>query len=129
MIAITRQTATSLCQSQTSKTGFTKLVNRSFISHAMQQWLMPFFNQVDYSRIKEVGPDRACAEWLLKNGAALKWATSDKFLKDYNSLPLSGFRRLKVQEVDATNAAIMEIGFPYFNGLEKFDKLILKNCS
>ena len=82
-----------------------------------------------YSRIKEVGPDRACAEWLLKNGAALKWATSDKFLKDYNSLPLSGFRQLKVQEVDATNAAIMEIGFPYFNGLEKFDKLILKNCS
>ena len=54
----------------------------------------------------------------------MKWATSDKFLKDYNSLPLSGFRRLKVQEVDATNAAIMEIGFPYFNGLEKFDKLI-----
>ena len=61
MIAITMQTATGLCR--TSKTA-TKLVNRSFISHAMQQWLMPFFNQVDYSRIKEVGPDRACAEWL-----------------------------------------------------------------
>ena len=24
-------------------------------------------------RIKDVGPDRACAEWLLRCGAGLKW--------------------------------------------------------
>ena len=78
--------------------------------------------------LDEVGPDRACAEWLLKNGAAVKWATSERYLKDYNALPLSGIRELKIQEVDATDAAIMEIGFPYFNGLEHFEKLVLKNC-
>ena len=50
--------------------------NRGFFG-----WLLPFFNQVDKDRIDQVGPDRACAEWLLKNGAAVKWHKSDKFLK------------------------------------------------
>ena len=76
-----------------------------------------------------MGPDRACAEWLLKNGAAVKWHKSDKFLKDYNSMPVSGIRSLKIQAVDATNSSIMHIGFPYFNDLEHFDKLILNNCA
>lgn len=30
-------------------------------------------NRVDRSRIEEVGPDRACAEWLLRCGAGVKW--------------------------------------------------------
>ena len=125
MLSLTRYSIKALCQ--TSKS-YNELFKRSFVSNMMRQWLMPFFNQVDHSRIKEVGPDRACAEWLLKNGASLKWTTSHKFLKDYNSLPVGKYRQLKIQEVDATDSAIMEIGFPYFEGLEHFDKLVLKNC-
>ena len=91
-------------------------------------WLLPYFNQVDYHRLEQVGPDRACAEWLLKNGAHVKWVDSEKFVKDYNSLPVSGGRSWKVQEVDATEASITEHGFLYFKGLKHFDKLRLKNC-
>ena len=91
-------------------------------------WLYPFFNSVDRNRINEVGPDRACAEWLLKNGASVKWSNSDNFLKDYNSLPVTANRNLKVQEVDATDSSIMNIGFPYFHGLNQFDTLKLINC-
>lgn len=91
-------------------------------------WLLPFFNKVDHDRIKEVGSDRACAEWLLKNGAHVKWQTSETFLQDYNSLPVGGGRRLKIQEVNANNASIMYMGFPYFKDLQQFDKLILKDC-
>ena len=97
-------------------------------SRNLFSWLHPFFNKVDRNRIKEVGPDRACAEWLLKNGASVKWSNSDKFLKDYNSLPVTANRNLKIQEVDATDSSIMNIGFPYFQGLSRFDTLKLINC-
>ena len=48
-------------------------------------WLNSIFNRVDPNRIKEVGPDRACAEWLIRCGASVKWVNSQKFMKDYNS--------------------------------------------
>lgn len=70
---------------------------------------------MDESRIKEVGPDRACAEWLLRCGAGVKWDTgSDEFLRDYNSLPVGNYRLLHILEVDATDSAVMLIGFPHF---------------
>lgn len=71
---------------------------------------------MDESRIKEVGPDRACAEWLLRCGAGVKWDKGpDEYLRDYNSLPAGNYRALKIGEIDATNSAIMHIGFPHFS--------------
>ena len=49
-------------------------------------------------------------------------------IKDYNALPRGDFRRYKVAEVDATDSGIMEVGFPYFDGLTEFRKLKLVNC-
>lgn len=92
-------------------------------------WLNNIFNRVDQSRIDTVGPDRACAEWLLRCGASVKWVNSSKFIKDYNSLPVGGGRGIKIEEVDATDSAIMEVGFPHFSGLTHFRKLTLNNCS
>ncbi len=91
-------------------------------------WLNMIFNKVDPSRVAEVGPDRACAEWLLRCGASVRWSGKDTFIKDYNSLPVGGGRGLKILEVDATDAAIMEVGFPHFENLTDFRKLKLKNC-
>jgi ATP synthase, H+ transporting, mitochondrial F0 complex, subunit s len=71
---------------------------------------------VDPSRIKEVGPDRACAEWLLRCGAGLRWKNSKTILKDYNSLPVTSGGQ-KIAEIDATGSAIMDCGFPYFSTL------------
>jgi len=71
------------------------------------------FGRVDPSRIKEVGPDRACAEWLLRCGAGLKWKNSKSYLTDYNSLPTPGNQ--KIIEINATDSAVMDIGFPHFS--------------
>ena len=30
-------------------------------------------NQVDSERVKEVGVDRACAEWILRCGGGVQW--------------------------------------------------------
>ena len=91
-------------------------------------WLNSIFNRVDPNRIKEVGPDRACAEWLIRCGASVKWVNSQKFMKDYNSLPVGGGPMFKIEEVDATDAAIMEIGFPHFKNCAYLRKIKLKNC-
>ena len=91
-------------------------------------WLNSIFNRVDANRIKEVGPDRACAEWLIRCGASVKWINSKNFMKDYNSLPVGGGPMYKIEEVDATDAAIMEIGFPHFKNCAHLRKIKLKNC-
>ena len=91
-------------------------------------WLNSIFNRVDANRIKEVGPDRACAEWLIRCGASVKWINSKNFMKDYNSLPVGGGPMYKIEEVDATDAAIMEIGFPHFKNCVHLRKIKLKNC-
>jgi len=92
-------------------------------------WLNNIFNQVDPARIKDVGPDRACAEWLLRCGAVVKWHGKEKEIKDYNSLPVGNYRTLKIESVDATDSAIMETGFTHFKDLEYLKKLKLKNCT
>jgi len=69
---------------------------------------------VDEQRIKEVGPDRACAEWLLRCGAKVRWDKREEWLADYNSLPIGQYRALKIVEIDATESCVMGIGFTHF---------------
>jgi len=72
------------------------------------------FARPDRDRIKEVGPNRACAEWLLRCGATLKWKGSDRFQTDYHALPPSDFRSFLIEEVEAVEAGIMRVGFEHF---------------
>ncbi|KAK8735712.1 hypothetical protein OTU49_005280 [Cherax quadricarinatus] len=92
-------------------------------------WLNAVFNKVDESRIKEVGPDRACAEWLLRCGAFVKWHNSEKWTKDYNTLPAMSEKLLKIEEVDATDSAIMHIGFPHFRGCKHIRRIVFHKAS
>lgn len=69
--------------------------------------------RVDKERIQLVGPDRACAEWLLRNGASVRWKGFTKYLDDYNSLSTAE-TRYYIQAVDATDSGITDVGFPYF---------------
>lgn len=68
--------------------------------------------RVDQERIRSVGPDRACAEWLLRNGASVRWKGFSKHLSDYNSLP-SDETRYYIQAIDATDSGITHVGFPH----------------
>jgi len=61
-----------------------------------------------------VGPDRACAEWLVKCGAQPKFNQHKEFIKDYSQLTRTGGTDLKLVEVEAEEATIMSIGFPHF---------------
>ncbi|XP_015120938.1 ATP synthase subunit s, mitochondrial [Diachasma alloeum] len=93
-------------------------------------WLVAVFNRVDEKRIKELGPDRACAEWLLRNGAAVQWTGGRAYLKDYNALPQETkvVRPSYIQGVDGTNSGISHEGFPHFSGCKYVLEMKLVNC-
>ncbi|GAB0092939.1 ATP synthase subunit s, mitochondrial [Sergentomyia squamirostris] len=95
------------------------------------EWINIIFNTVDKRRLRKVGPDRLCAEWVLKNGGAVRfWQNPNNLLSNYNLLPpekeTPGQETLK--EIDATNSAIMTIGFAHLAGCHKIDKIIIDNC-
>lgn len=114
-----------------------KILNGRLISSLRQEnkfqqrslfyWLTKIFNSVSKERIKEVGPDRACAEWLLKNGAYVKWKNSSDYLKDYNVL-IAQKGSNYIQSVEAVNAGITYVGFPYFEGCNHIEEVKLIRC-
>ncbi|ALC42720.1 CG10731 [Drosophila busckii] len=86
------------------------------------------FNQVDADRLSKVGPNRLCAEWIIKNGGGVRFVDSpSKLRKDYNLLPPENVP-LRIKVVDATNASVMKIGLAHFKGCEDIDTVIFHNC-
>ncbi|XP_072388696.1 ATP synthase subunit s, mitochondrial [Diabrotica undecimpunctata] len=91
-------------------------------------WINLQFNSLDIERKKKLGPDRTCAEWILRNGGSVKFVSFKGYLTDYNELPLEG-TLLRVKEVDASNTSIMHSGFEHFNGCKHIDLLKLHKCA
>lgn len=85
------------------------------------------FNAVDEDRREKLGPDRTCAEWLLRNGASIKFKGASEFLKDYNKLPEEDFP-VKIVEVDAEDSSISSFGFGNFKGCDQIWKIAFVRC-
>jgi len=86
------------------------------------------FNQVDADRLAKVGPNRLCAEWIIKNGGGVRLTDNpSKLWKDYNHLP-SDSTKIQLKVIDASNASVMKIGLEHFKGCEKIDTVIFHNC-
>ncbi|KAG4078466.1 hypothetical protein HA402_009178 [Bradysia odoriphaga] len=85
------------------------------------------FNALDTERLKVVGSDRLCAEWILKNGGFIKFE-NQKWITDYNALPAENFR-YQIEEVDTHNkTTIMAMGFDHFKDCSAIRKISLKSC-
>nr|CDJ86903.1 ATP synthase subunit s, mitochondrial-like [Haemonchus contortus] len=65
------------------------------------RWLLEGFNYYDISRVKEVGPDRAAAEWIVRCGGAVK-------------IPADN---VKVTNIYAVDASVTGYGCRHFEGL------------
>jgi len=74
---------------------------------------------MDYERIKEVGPNIACAEWLMKNGAQVRWKGCNEYVSHYDCLPnmkCGSSKNFKIEQVYAgQEASISHVGFHYFS--------------
>lgn len=76
------------------------------------EYVNMMFNKPDPARILLVGPDRACAEWVLRNGGKVVW-TDGKRLEDYNNLPSEDVPVPKLKEIDGSDSSISHYGFPH----------------
>ncbi|XP_016927979.2 ATP synthase subunit s, mitochondrial [Drosophila suzukii] len=86
------------------------------------------FNQVDAERLAKVGPNRLCAEWIVKNGGGVRFVENPtKLWKDYNSLPGEN-TQFCLKVVDASNSSIMKIGLEHLKGCKNIDTVIFHNC-
>jgi len=97
-----------------------------FIGLMFQHWFDRTFNRVDSQRVKEVGVDRACAEWILRCGGGVQWKGSKRFLTDYNALPASGGQ--KIYAIDMTDSAIMEEPFGLLKNLQELRIITIMNA-
>ncbi|CAF1018568.1 unnamed protein product, partial [Didymodactylos carnosus] len=82
----------------------------------------------DRKRVKEVGPNRACAEWLLKNGASVRYKNWGSLTSDYNQIPSGAPDQYKIEEIRAIKASVMAQGFDYLEGLGDVKKIHLEKC-
>ncbi|XP_047990609.1 ATP synthase subunit s, mitochondrial [Leguminivora glycinivorella] len=92
------------------------------------EYVNMMFNKPDAERIKLVGPDRACAEWVLRNGGSVEWVGGQK-LADYNLLPANDRPVPKLAVIDGTDSSISHYGFAHLIGCTKLYKIILHKSS
>ncbi|XP_063826723.1 ATP synthase subunit s, mitochondrial [Ostrinia nubilalis] len=90
------------------------------------EYVNMMFNKPDPKRIEQVGPDRACAEWVLRNGGKVVWANGNT-LADYNALPPEDQGVPKLLEIDGTDSSISHYGFSHLSGCDLLQKIILHN--
>lgn len=67
--------------------------------------------------MQEIGPDRACAEWLLRCGGAVRYKDWGSITSDYNAIPSGAAGQFKVEEIRAVKACITSDGFAYLGAL------------
>ncbi|CAD5111026.1 DgyrCDS378 [Dimorphilus gyrociliatus] len=84
-------------------------------------------NKPNMDRIEQVGPDRACAEWLLRCGAKVKWTNNTSWLEDYNQLPSISIKNL-LFEVEAIDSSIMDVGFIHLKGCNHIRSFLMNSC-
>ena len=86
------------------------------------RWIIDGFNLVDKSRVKEVGPDRAAAEWIVRNGGKIKFDNLSDVFSDYNALikataeldPRIPNEQVHLVEIDATDSSVSGFGCMHF---------------
>ncbi|KAM6960824.1 ATP synthase subunit s, mitochondrial [Aplochiton taeniatus] len=111
-----------------AKAAQTALSERKGNSRQFWGWINAVFNKVDYERIKDIGPDRAAAEWLLRCGAKVRFQGFERWHHDYNALPTGPLGRYKIQGIDATESCIMYKGFDHLDGLKHLEEIKLNKC-
>lgn len=94
-------------------------------SRSFWAWLNDVWNRVDENRIKEVGADRAAAEWLIRCGAGVKWKNQDRFDRQYDNL-VRIRPKDKILAIDATDSTISHVGFPYLKGLTEVEEFVIE---
>lgn len=89
------------------------------------------FNRVDAERLAHVGPERCCAEWILRNGGAISLAhRPTAMITNYNALPYAHHSAapFHLHTIVADDIGLMSIGFDHLRGLRHLRRMVLRRC-
>ncbi|GMS79367.1 hypothetical protein PENTCL1PPCAC_1542, partial [Pristionchus entomophagus] len=100
------------------------------------RWIIEKFNDLDVERIRDIGPDRACAEWVLRCGGTVRFDDGKPEIDDYNQLvqqtaQRSGTLNEKViflNQVHAVNACVTARGCRHFEGVSRLHDVVFAGC-
>jgi len=92
-------------------------------------WINVMFNRKDEKRVKEVGPDRAAAEWILRNGGSVTFAGFEKPIQDYNILPMGPkTNNYYLEVINARNISLTDNGLEHLVGLRHLKVIDMNSC-
>ena len=78
----------------------------------------------DRERVQELGPDRACAEWLIRCGGSIRFKDWGSLISDQKNLPKSTPGQFQIEEIRAVKSSISSEGFAYLGSLAPPSSLI-----
>nr|AHZ64885.1 ATP synthase subunit s [Tetranychus cinnabarinus] len=107
-------------------------LNRNPLEHRLARnfwtyWLNLISNRVYQERIDDVGPEQACAEWLIRNGCEIKWSTSEKLQVHYEDMPDIN-ESTWIQGIKGDNSSLMSVGFDHFKSIKGPEKILFRRC-
>lgn len=87
------------------------------------------FNQVDEQRLRKLGPDRTCAEWILRNGGSVSFSDRPTALhRNYNALPPER-TALRLHTIEAHDIGLIACGFEHLRGCRHVQRIVLRDCA
>lgn len=103
----------------------------NYVSTARPFWYFVYyaFNRVDTDRLRANGPDRTCAEWILRNGGAVSGCDSPgQLITNYNCLNAVG-RDFRLHSIVARDIGLIAMGFDHLQGCERVQRIVLDGCT
>ncbi|CAI5452181.1 unnamed protein product [Caenorhabditis angaria] len=100
------------------------------------RWVLEGFNFYDIQRVKEVGADRAAAEWVVRCGGQIKFKQIEENFADYNVLikrtaqldPRISADNVTIETIYAENASITGFGCQHFKNLAEIKNVHFIRC-
>ncbi|EGT58444.1 hypothetical protein CAEBREN_06652 [Caenorhabditis brenneri] len=100
------------------------------------RWVLEGFNYYDIQRVKEVGADRAAAEWIVRCGGKIKFTQIDESFDDYNCLvkrtaqldPRLPEDNVTLETIRAEDASITGFGCRHFENLSGIKNVYFIRC-
>lgn len=96
-----------------------RIATETKMSRPLWYFVYHAFNRLDGERLRRFGPDRTCAEWILRNGGRVSLSSAPgTLLADYNALPrvaaaVEASQPFRLHSIVAERIGLLAMGFEH----------------
>ncbi|KRY17479.1 Dual specificity tyrosine-phosphorylation-regulated kinase mbk-2 [Trichinella patagoniensis] len=103
------------------------ITNRTY-TILFNKFIDNYYNRYNKNRVKQLGCQRCCAEWLIRCAAIFRVSGSSEFVSSKRQL-LQLLEPFEIEEVDCSDSCISTPGLDHFQGVNTIKTLRLSYCS